>query len=353
MKRVLSLLMALSLVVVMAACSGGGNSAGTTESTSSSEEAATEEAAATEDYSNVKIGVLLSGSANDGGWSQMGADAATAAAEAFPGSTTNFSESLAASDYESVMRGYADQGYSIIVAHGAEFLDVSKQVAADYPDTVFINTSALEGDYPLPNLTGVDFSATQLGFLCGVACALASESGKIGTVGSMEVDSLLAWEEGVEAGAKYINPDAVVSPVWTGTFDDALKGKQAVDSLKELGVDVITVNADAAGIGAAQQCDEYDIKCVGSVFDHSAYGETSFVSFNQDAQLGITLAIEQAIEGTLPAGHVRMGADVGVISITGYSGKYADSISDEGKAQIEELLELAKTDPVFASILGN
>ena len=65
MKKVIALV--LSLVMVLGLLAGCGNKQ--SDSDKKKDE---------KDYSNVKIGVMLSGSANDGGWSQMAADAAKA-----------------------------------------------------------------------------------------------------------------------------------------------------------------------------------------------------------------------------------------------------------------------------------
>jgi len=131
--------------------------------------------------------------------------------------------------------------------------------------------------------------------------------------------------------------------VYTGSFDDQLLAKQAVVALEQQGCDVITQNADACGIGAIQQCDEDGLMNVGAVSDQTKDGESCFVSVMQDAALGITIAVEKAIEGSLPADANVMGADVGVITLTDYSGKYADIFSDEQKATLEDLWELSKT----------
>ena len=67
----------------------------------------------TSDPSNLKIGLVLTGSANDGGWNQMAADAASTVAAKY-GCTVNFSESVATTDIENTIRGYADAGYDIV-----------------------------------------------------------------------------------------------------------------------------------------------------------------------------------------------------------------------------------------------
>ena len=157
MKKVIALV--LSLVMVLGLLAGCGNKQNDSDKKNDGK-----------DYSNVKIGVMLSGSANDGGWSQMAADAAKAASKDYPGSTVNYSESISATDFESIMRGYADAGYTIIVSHGAEFLDAAKLVSKEYPNITFICTSAQSGQEP--NLTGIDFATYQLGFLNGAACEI-------------------------------------------------------------------------------------------------------------------------------------------------------------------------------------
>ena len=139
---------------------------------------------------------------------------------------------------------------------------------------------------------------------------------------------------------RFLNPERVGLP----DIDTDVGNRDVIiDYLEEQGVDVITQNADACGIGAIQQCDEDGLINVGAVSDQTVEGESCFLSVIQDAKLGIEIAVEKAIAGELPAGANVMGADVGVISLSSYSGKYADKLTDEQKAQIEELWELSKT----------
>lgn len=341
MKKLLAVTLSLIMVLGLLAGCGGSNSgsgsdsgapAGDAQQSGGETQPSGDGGAA--DYSDLKIALLLSGSAKDGGWSQMAADAANAVADQY-GCMVNYSESLAATDFETTIRGYAEADYDIIVTHGAEFLDAAKLVAKDYQDITFVATSAREGQEP--NLAGIDFDTTQLGFLVGAACAMATETKKIGAIGSNEVDSLVLWADAVEMGAKYIDPECEVLRVFTGSYDDALKAKQAVDALYERGCDTITQDADACGNGAVQESADLDLYNVGCVTDQCSLGDTCFISILQDAQHGIEVAIGRAIEGTLGSGAVYLGANAGVISLTEYSGKYADLLTDEEKATLQDL----------------
>ena len=339
LRKLLAVLLTLGMVIgLLTACSGSApaEEAPAEEAEAPAEEGGEEAEAPAVDTSSMKIGVVLSGSANDGGWSQMGADAAAAAAEKY-GCEVNYSESVQSTDYESTIRGYADQGYDFVVTHGAEFLDADKLIAPDYPDTFFICTSASDGQEP--NVAGIDFSTFELGFLNGMICGYATKTGKIGAVGSNEISSIVAWQHGVEAGVKYVNPEYEVITIYTGSYDDQLLAKQAVKSMEEQGCDVITQNADACGVGAIQQCDEDGLMNVGAVSDQTKEGESCFISVIQDAMLGIQIGVEKALAGELPAAANDMGADVGVITLTEYSGKYADVLTDDQKAEVQAMWE--------------
>lgn len=342
---------ALAMAMALGLLSGcGSNSSSSSESSSDTQSETSTEA----DYSDKKIALLLSGSANDGGWSQMAADAASSVQDTY-NCTVNYSESLPATDYESVMRGYADQGYDIIIAHGAEFLDTTMAVAADYPDIHFINTSANEESMASApsNVTGIDFGTFQLGFLCGAAAGFVTESNKIGAIGSNEVSSIVAWVDGVQAGANYVNPDAQVISAFTGSYDDQVKAKQCTDSLVEQGCDVITQNADACGKGAVAECDALGVKNVGSVADETTEGDSCFLSIIQDSQLGIEIAVSQVLTGELGGGFYDFGPVDQVTRLSDYAGTYADALTDEQKAimadlvdQLHDGVDLKSLDPI-------
>lgn len=335
-KRMSVLLLALVMaLVLLSACGGGGTSSGTASDPAPETNDQGADSAETE---HLQIGLVLSGNVSDGGWNQMAADAAQTVAETY-GCTVNYTESVKTTDFESTIRGYAEAGYDIVVAHGAEFLDASRQVAAEYPDTRFINTSAYYGQEP--NLTGIDFGAYEFGFLTGVACAYATESKKVGVIIAIESDSMLTWATGIKEAAKLIDEDIEVIQVATGSFDDPIKAKQATDALAGQGCDVITANADTCGNGAVEECDLLGLVSVGAVGDQSGFGESCFISIIQDSHVGIETAIAQAIEGTLPPEAVNMGANAGVIYMTDYTGIYADRLTDEEKASLQDFWQQA------------
>ena len=330
MKKIVALCLAAFMAVgLLAAC---GSSSSDSSSTGNAD------ASAEKDTSDIKIGLLLSGSSNDGGWSQLAADGVKEAAEAL-GCSYDFSENLASTDFESTMRGYADAGYDIIVAHGAEFLDTSKLVAPEYEDVMFINTSAQNGQ--TPNLAAIDFGSYQTGYLTGMALGLVSENGKIGVVCGMEGDTTVVCNNALIDGAMAVNDKVTkdsVQIVYTGSYDDQLKAKQAAQELINSGCDAISENADRAGIGAIQQCEESGVPNIVCATDYSDEGDTVGLCVYQDVAHGIAVAIEEAAAGTLDIsdGATNMAAAEGVVCMTDFKG---DILSEDAQATLKQAYE--------------
>ena len=58
------------------------------------------------------------------------------------------------------------------------------------------------------------------------------------------------------------------------------------------------------------------------------------------------------VEGTLKPGFVSMGASVGVITLTGYAGKYADVLSKEQKATLQDLWQKSYDGVDLSTLVG-
>lgn len=340
MKKLLSLTLALMLVFALAACGGGASSAAPASTAPASTAAESTAPASTGstggsvDGSNLQVGMLLPGTINDQGWN----------AEAYRGlmlvqdelgATVNFSESVAASDYEEVFRGYAEMGCQIVYGHGYEFGEAAMAVAPDYPDTFFVVTSA---DFEkAPNVCSLQNLNNEQGFLAGVVAALESETGKVGVVGGMQIPSITLFVEGFKDGAAYINPDIEVLATYTGDFEDVAKVKETALAMIKEGADVVTHDADQAGLGVFEAVMESpdNVKAVGSVGDQYDQAPGRVVT-SATNQLGgaILLAAQYYLEGKLEPMVYKFGVAEGVVDVADYRDY---PISAENKTAIQEV----------------
>lgn len=280
----------------------------------------------------VKIALVVDGNINDRGWCQLAYEALLRAQEEL-GAQIDYSEKTTASDYENVIGGYAAAGYDMVIAHGAEFYDTCKTLGPQYPDTQFIITSSREGQ--TPNVNGVFVGVYEAGFINGAAAALMSENGKIGVIGGIELSSISAWVAGAEAGARYVDPDIEVATIYTGSFDDASKAREAAYALMEGGCDVITQNADASSEGAIIACDEKGVTNIGAVGDQNDMGEKVAFSVIQDTTTAIFDMIVEGSVGKLD-GH---GRSVGVKDGCVYLTEFKEWVPADVRTELEKIVE--------------
>jgi basic membrane protein A and related proteins len=145
--------------------------------------------------------------------------------------------------------------YDVIVTVGFAMGEATAEAAAKYPNINFIGVDQFQGE-TIPNVAGLIFPEDKAGFQAGALAAMLSQSGTIAAVlGTDLVPPVVAFKEGYEGGARYINPDInLISTFHPGGLDVAFTdpewgastAKQAVDQ----GADVVFGAGGKTGNGA-------------------------------------------------------------------------------------------------------
>lgn len=193
-----------------------------------------------------KVAMLLPGEVTDAGWNQLAYEGLLAIEKEL-GAKINHVVSKTPTDQEEHFRFYAGKGYDLIIGHGYEFQEPAKQVAPDFPETIFINSS---GGFTGENIAPINFRVEQPAYLMGIIAGMMTKSNKLGVLGGDRIPSIQSTFLAFEAGAKSVNPDVEVEDAYTGNWDDAGEGKRKSKALIDQGVDFLFPNADAAGLGA-------------------------------------------------------------------------------------------------------
>lgn len=154
---------------------------------------------------------------------------------------------------EQALRRFSEQGYNPIVVAGFSNESAMKAVAPDYPDTHFVIIDAV---VDLPNVRSVVFKEQEGSYLVGLLAAMASETGKVGFVGGMDIPLIQKFACGYVQGVKATNPDATVFQAMTGTtgaaWNDPVRGGELAKSQIDQGADVVYHAAGGTGIGVLQ-----------------------------------------------------------------------------------------------------
>lgn len=164
----------------------------------------TTESAAGQSAPKLKVALLTPGPVSDSGWNALAYDGLQEI-KASMGAEVNNQEATG-DGIRDAMRTYAQQGYSLVIGHGYEYNQAEKDVAKDFPATVFVSSSGGEAG---ENFGAFRFYLEQGFYLAGMMAASMSKTGVIATVG-LDVPSIVSTFKGFEAGAKSVDPNIVI-----------------------------------------------------------------------------------------------------------------------------------------------
>ncbi|WP_319411524.1 BMP family ABC transporter substrate-binding protein [uncultured Cohaesibacter sp.] len=154
---------------------------------------------------------------------------------------------------EQALRRFAQRGFDPIVAIGFSQAEALKKVAPEFPDTKF---AIVDMVVDMPNVRSIVFKEHEGSFLVGLLAAKASQTGKIGFVGGMDIPLIRAFACGYKQGAKAANPDVEIFENMIGTtgaaWNDPVKGGELTKSQIDRGADVIYHAAGGSGAGVLQ-----------------------------------------------------------------------------------------------------
>ncbi len=207
-----------------------------------------------------RVGLLTPGSINDGGWNNIAWQGLQRIHKELGARISN-QEVKSPAEIADGFRSYGRNGYDLAFGHGFEFQDAAMAAGKQFPKTVFITTS---GSSVAANVSPMVFELEQATYLLGIIAARESKTGKAGLVGGIKLPSIDSTFLAFRAGAQSVNPKFEVKEIYTGNFDDLGAAKQATLTLIDAGCDFIFHQANEAGRGVFQACQERRVRCFGS-----------------------------------------------------------------------------------------
>ncbi len=299
--------------------------------------------ASTGDSKEFKVGLLLTGPSTDGGWNETAFNGLTQIKEEL-GAEVSFAESVQATDYEKTMREYAKDGNDVVIGHGFQFVSAAEAVAEEYPDTIFIVTSATITNNK--NLGSINNAYTQEGFLQGAFAALMTKTNVIAGIGGMEIPPIVNDLAGFVAGAKYINPNIKALTAVTGSFDDANKAQEQAKAFIAQGADVLMADANQAGRGVYVAAEEKGLWAIASISaEYDVYNKGLIATGTADMAKAIFLTVKEVKDGTYEAAYHENGIKEGIVDLT-----YSPTLKSNIPAEVLDKIDQIKKDIVDGKI---
>lgn len=183
------------------------------------------------------------------------------AAEARGEIAYRWSENVANTDYERVLRDYAQGGAKLVVGEVFGVERAARQVAKDYPETAFLMGSSFPPQ--APNFAVFDNYIQECSYLTGLVAGAITQSDRIGMVGGYPIPEVNRLMHAFMAGAKEVNPDVKFTVSFIGSWYDPPKAKEAAFAMIDQGADVMY----AERFGVSDAAKERGVKAIGNVID--------------------------------------------------------------------------------------
>ena len=224
--------------ILIAGCGGGNNdTAGGGDSTVGGDK--------------FKVGFIYIGPIGDAGWTTAHNNGRLYLEQNLANVETVYIENVAESaDAERVMTELVNQGCKVIFATSFGYMDYVINVAAKFPDVVFMHCSG----YKTAENVGTYFGQIeQPRYLTGIMAGKMTKNNQIGYVAAFPIPECIRGINFFTEGVRSVNPDATVKVVWTNTWYDPAKEKDAAVSLLDANCDVIAQHQDTPGPQQAAQ----------------------------------------------------------------------------------------------------
>ncbi len=199
----------------------------------------------------IKVGFIYVGPVGDAGWTTAHDEGRKFLEKNLPGCETMFIENVPESpDAERVMTELVNKGCKVIFATSFGYMDYVINVAKKFPDVVFMHCSGYKTDTNVGTYFG---QIEQPRYLSGIIAGKMTKNNQIGYVAAFPIPECIRGINFFTNGVRSVNPNATVKVIWTNTWYDPAKEKDAAVSLLDANCDVIAQHQDTPGPQQAAQ----------------------------------------------------------------------------------------------------
>ncbi len=303
-----SLLLALMVIVASCASDDDGSSPDTsdpgTEETTSVDSSAPSTSAnrPSDDGEPFRIAVVAPSASDDVAFTQSMVDAVNTVGEGREVEFAITDGKFVVDDGAAAIRGYAEDGFDLVVAHGNQYDMSVREIAQEFPDVTFAWGTGSD-TFGLPNVYTYTVRSDEGGYVLGTIAAQVSQTGVIGVIGPVAIGDAALYIDGFVAGATEQDPAVTVDVEYIESFSDVTLAAEAATTHLARGADTLTGSAQMV-VGATGVAAQADAAWFGNQSNQTELGP-DFVVASQVYHWEVLLdQIIDNIEAGVPGGDV-------------------------------------------------
>jgi basic membrane protein A and related proteins len=181
---------------------------------------------------------------------------------------TTFVESVPeGADAERVIRDLAAQGHQLIFTTSFGYMEPTLKVAKEFPKTGFEHATGFKSAANVGNYNARFYEGR---YLAGMVAGKMTKTNVAGYVAAFPIPEVLQGINAFALGMRAVNPKAEVKVVWTASWFDPPKERDAANTLMNQSADVLTHHTDSTAV--VQAAEEKGKMSVGYHSDMSKFG---------------------------------------------------------------------------------
>ena len=264
-----------------------------------------------------RVGYVYVSPISDAGWTFQHDSGRKEMEKALTGKvTTKYVENVPeGADAERVIRELAQSGNQLVFTTSFGYMNPTLKVAKAFPKTYFEHATGYKTD---ANVATYNARFYEGRYLAGQVAGRMTKSNVAGYVAAFPIPEVVMGINAFTRGMRSVNPKAEVKVIWTNSWYDPGREREAADTLISQGADVVTHHTDStATVQAAEAKKAY---AIGYHSDMSKYGPNAHLTaVTHQWGAYYTKAVQDALAGKWKPGTTWGGIKEGMIKMAPFN----------------------------------
>ena len=227
-------------------------------------------------------------------------------------------------DAERVIRELAQAGNKLIFTTSFGYMNPTIKVAKQFPKTYFEHATGYKTDVNVGIYNARFYEGR---YLAGIVAGKMTRSNVAGYVAAFPIPEVVMGINAFTRGMRSVNPKAEVKVVWTNSWYDPGREREAAETLISQGADVLTHHTDSTAV--VQAAEAKKIYSIGYHSDMSKYGPTTeLTAVTHQWGAFYTKTVQDAIAGKWKPGNLWGGIKEGMIKMGPFNKAVPKDVQD-------------------------